>query len=223
MADSKPVREHAQRTRAPRSESVKDPRAQGSAQGSGTPMTAANIVTIARIALIFVWVFLAELLPIPDATLSVPTILVAVLYILIAATDKVDGYLARSRNEITDFGKFLDPIADKLVVVFTLLVLMQWGFVNVWIPVIILTREFLVSALRMEVSAKGVVVAASNLGKWKTATTMVAIGGFLVAAGCPYGTFAQVVLIVSSVLMGAAIILTIWSGADYFLKCRKYI
>jgi CDP-diacylglycerol--glycerol-3-phosphate 3-phosphatidyltransferase len=223
MADSKPVREHAQRTRVPRSESVKDPRAQRPAQGSGTPMTAANIVTIARIALIFVWVFLAELLPTPDATLSVPTILVAVLYILIAATDKVDGYLARSRNEITDFGKFLDPIADKLVVVFTLLVLMQWGFVNVWIPVIILTREFLVSALRMEVSAKGVVVAASNLGKWKTATTMVAIGGFLVAAGCPYGTFAQVVLIVSSVLMGAAIILTIWSGADYFLKCRKYI
>jgi CDP-diacylglycerol--glycerol-3-phosphate 3-phosphatidyltransferase len=223
MAESNTPRDRARHDRIPHASSVRDPRAKGAAAASSTPMTAANIVTIARIGLIFVWVFLAELLPAPNATLSIPALLVALLYILIAATDKVDGYLARSRNEITDFGKFLDPIADKLVVVFTLLVLMQWGFVNVWVPVIILTREFLVSALRMEVSAKGVVVAASNLGKWKTATTMVAIGGFLVAAGCPYGVFTQALLIISSVVMGVAIILTIWSGVDYFLKCRKYI
>jgi CDP-diacylglycerol--glycerol-3-phosphate 3-phosphatidyltransferase len=186
-------------------------------------MTAANMVTFARIILIFVWVWIAEALPTPSATLSVPALLVAVLYILIAATDKLDGYLARSRNEITTLGKFLDPIADKLVVVFTLLVLMQWGFVNVWVPVIILTREFLVSALRMEVASKGVVVAASNLGKWKTATTMGAIGGYLVAAGCPYGLFVQILLVASSVVMGVAVILTVWSGVDYYLKCEKYL
>ena len=98
---------------------------------------------------------------------------------ILSCTDKVDGYLARSRNEITDFGKFLDPIADKLLVFSALLLFLDFGMVTVWSVFIILFRELLVSALRMVASAAGVVVAADNLGKYKTATTMVSICGYL--------------------------------------------
>jgi CDP-diacylglycerol--glycerol-3-phosphate 3-phosphatidyltransferase len=178
---------------------------------------------MARIALVLVWLLFAERLGAPAGTLNVATLAVAALYILIASTDKLDGYLARSRGEVTTLGKFLDPIADKLVVVFTLLVLYSWGLVSVWVLVVILTREFLVSGLRMQVAAEGVVVAASNLGKLKTATTMVAIAAYLIYAGLPAGAFATALGFIAAALMVAAVFFTLWSGVDYFFKCSHLL
>lgn len=192
-------------------------------QASGL-MTAANIVTLIRVGCIFLWLFLAGFCG-PAATdyISWAHLGLAFFYGLIAGTDSLDGYLARSRNEVTDFGKFLDPIADKLVVVAALLYLMDASLVSLWVIVVIVAREFLVSGLRMVVASKGVVVAASKLGKWKTATTMGAIAGYLVAMSLPLGLFTSFLYGASWVAMAAAVVLTLWSGADYFMKCWAYI
>ena len=107
--------------------------------------------------------------------LHLPSLAVALLFMALSLTDKLDGYLARSRGEVTTFGKFLDPIADKLVVVVSLCFLLEVGDVSAWVLLVIVAREFLVSGLRMVVASRGTVVAASSLGKWKTATTMVSI------------------------------------------------
>ena len=90
--------------------------------------------------------------------------LVFIGYVVISLTDKLDGYLARSRNEVTTFGKFLDPIADKLAVVVALFVLLEWHMVSPWVLLVIVAREFLVSGVRMVVASKGVVIAPSDLG-----------------------------------------------------------
>ncbi len=187
--------------------------------------TAANVVTVVRVVAIFAWLVAAELAgPLLPDSVSVPWALTALLFIVIASTDSLDGYLARSRNEVTDFGKFLDPIADKLVVVSSLLVLMGLGFVSIWVVVIVVAREFLVSGLRMVVASKGVVVAASRLGKAKTASTMGAVGGYLVAMALPQAWAPTLWLYgLSWVAMAAAVVLTVWSGADYLAKCWKYL
>ena len=138
--------------------------------------TPANIVTCVRIAFIPVFMAVALLADGPaNTSLSVAAF---VIYLTLSLTDKVDGYLARSRDEITDFGKFLDPIADKLLVFSALLLLLVRGEVSVWIVFIILVREFLVSALRMVAASSGEVIAADNLGKAKTAVTMVSLCGY---------------------------------------------
>lgn len=182
--------------------------------------TPANIVTVVRIATMPVWLIIAEIARAQGALncSSVIAWVSFVLYVLIAETDKLDGYLARSRNEITTFGKFLDPIADKLCVTCTLLYLLELGLVPIFAVVIILAREFIVSGLRMVVASEGVVVAASNLGKWKTAITMIAIGGYLFYLALPAGGFANVMYLITRVLMAAAVVLTAWSGVDYLMK-----
>ena len=138
-------------------------------------------------------------------------------------TDKLDGYLARSRNEVTTFGKFLDPIADKLAVVVALFVLLEWHMVSPWVLLVIVAREFLISGLRMVVASKGVVIAASDLGKWKTATTMVAICGLLFLPSIPGGMIQDVLLFIFNASMWVAVVLTAWSGIDYFVKSWQYI
>ena len=151
-----------------------------------------------------------------------------ILYVILSCTDKVDGYLARSRNEITDFGKFLDPIADKLLVFSALLLFLDFGAVTVWSVFIILFRELLVSALRMVASAAGVVIAADKLGKCKTATTMVSICGYLCVfamTGLQLGPAELLLGVygVSRFLYAVAVILTVISGAQYFWNCRKIV
>lgn len=149
------------------------------------------------------------------------------LYLLLSLTDKVDGDLARKRGEVTDFGKFLDPIADKLLVFSALLILLEHGLVNVWFVFIIMFREFLVSALRMVASANGEVIAADKLGKAKTAVTMVALCAYLLAiAVALFGMAAGAVdmlLLAADALMIAAVVLTVVSGAQYFWNARHVI
>lgn len=185
--------------------------------------TSANIVTCIRIALIPVWFILAVQVPAATSSFSVPAFGIALFYIVISGTDKLDGYLARSRNEVTTFGKFLDPIADKLVVIFALVYLLMEGSMGPFMLLVVIVRELLVSGLRMVVAAKGVVIAASNLGKAKTATTMVGICGMLLARSFGAGLFQTVLYGLSWWILVAATILTIWSGVDYLVKSWSYI
>ena len=196
---------------------------------SKTIWTPANIVTCARVVLVPFWLLLAQLLGASLAdSLATPgfklgAFLVFIGYVVISLTDKLDGYLARSRNEVTTFGKFLDPIADKLAVVVALFVLLEWHMVSPWVLLVIVAREFLVSGLRMVVASKGVVIAASDLGKWKTATTMVAICGLLFLPSIPGGMIQDVLLFIFNASMWVAVVLTAWSGIDYFVKSWQYI
>ena len=196
---------------------------------SKTIWTPANIVTCARVALVPFWLLLAQLLGVSlTDSLATPgfklgAFLVFIGYVVISLTDKLDGYLARSRNEVTTFGKFLDPIADKLAVVVALFVLLEWHMVSPWVLLVIVAREFLVSGLRMVVASKGVVIAASDLGKWKTATTMVAICGLLFLPSIPGGMIQDVLLFIFNASMWVAVVLTAWSGIDYFVKSWQYI
>lgn len=185
--------------------------------------TPANIVTCIRIVLIPVWFILAAQVPAATSSFSVPAFGIALFYIAISGTDKLDGYLARSRNEVTTFGKFLDPIADKLVVIFALVYLLMEGSMGPFMLLVVIVRELLVSGLRMVVAAKGVVIAASNLGKAKTATTMVGICGMLLARSFGAGLFQTVLYGLSWWILVAATILTIWSGVDYLVKSWSYI
>ncbi|MCH3943160.1 MAG: CDP-diacylglycerol--glycerol-3-phosphate 3-phosphatidyltransferase [Atopobiaceae bacterium] len=187
------------------------------------PWTPANVVTVVRIALIPVFLVLVSLSVPPTGAVSPSRMAVAVFFALLAMTDKLDGYLARSRGEVTTFGKFLDPIADKLVVTTALLVLLVWQVVPVWMVVVIIAREFLVSGIRMVVATQGVVIAASGLGKWKTATTMCAIVGYLLAYSLPDGGLASFLGVCSTLALWAAVILTIVSGLDYFMKSKDYL
>ena len=194
--------------------------------------TPANVVTCVRIVLIPVFMAVAiaargEAGPVGfgprDPALSVAAF---VLYLALSLTDKVDGYLARSRDEITDFGKFLDPIADKLLVFSALLLLLEQGMVSVWWVFVILLREFLVSALRMVAGAQGEVIAADALGKAKTAVTMVALCCFYFAlAALPLGwtQLSWLVQGVATMLMIAAVVLTVVSGVQYFWNARHVV
>lgn len=95
-----------------------------------------------------------------------------IVFIVASATDFVDGYIARHYNQVSDFGKFLDPLADKLLVISAMLIFIQWGRMPAWVVMLVLTREFAVSGLRMIAAANGNVIAAGWSGKVKTASTM---------------------------------------------------
>lgn len=184
--------------------------------------TPANVVTVVRICLIPAFVALL-LAPWAEALLgqgapaaNVQAFCSMGLFALISLTDSLDGYLARSRNEVTVFGKFIDPIADKVLVVSALTALVQLGQLPAWIPIVIVARELLVSGLRMLVASAGVVVAANWIGKAKTFTTMVAICLFIVVDAPALSGAQPWFAVLSWVVMAAAVVLTVVSMVDYF-------
>ena len=133
----------------------------------------------------------------------------APIFIIASLTDFLDGYIARSRNLVTVFGKFLDPLADKLIVMAALIILNALGFVPIWITILILSREFIVTGIRLVAVGEGKVIAASNLGKYKTAATMVAL---VIMLFFPlHDLFAEVGLYV----LYFGVLLTVVSGYDY--------
>ena len=197
-----------------------------------TQITVATRVTIIR--MIFIPVFLIVLLADWPAWLDVPPAvaaarpwIAAAVFAVLAATDGVDGYLARSRNEVTTFGKFLDPLADKLLVTAALLALVELAVLPAWIAFIIIAREFIVSGLRMVASAEGEVIAASWYGKVKTVFQIIAIILFIVkdtAAVTNAGAeFAEFVQVTAWTTMGIAVALTILSMVDYFYHARDVL
>jgi CDP-diacylglycerol--glycerol-3-phosphate 3-phosphatidyltransferase len=142
------------------------------------------------------------------------------IFIIASSTDKVDGYIARKRQMVTNFGKFLDPIADKLLVTATLLALVQSGDVNGWVAMIIVSREFIVTGLRLVAAGEGIVIAASNLGKLKTVFQDIAIAAALLK-NFPISLFSNFQF--DDWAMLAAVLITIYSLYDYVKKNIKVI
>lgn len=186
-------------------------------------MNWANRVTVLR--MVFIPVFVVMLLAnMPDWG----PVWAAGVFTLLAITDGVDGYLARSRNEITTFGKFLDPLADKLLVTAALVALVDLGSIPSWVALVIISREFIVSGLRMVAVAEGKVIAASTYGKTKTVFQVLAIVAFIVKDSGPLerllGTQGTSLFASASwLLMGVAIALTVVSMIDYFYHARDVI
>ncbi len=137
------------------------------------------------------------------------------VFIVASLTDFMDGYIARKYNQISDFGKFLDPLADKLLVISAMTIFTEWGAFPSWALMIVLTREFAVTGLRLIAVQKGTVIAAGWSGKVKTASTMI---GLCVMMGL-YGieTFSWVPVVVSGVI----VVTTVYSGVEYFIQNWK--
>lgn len=179
-------------------------------------MNLPNKLTMLRILMIPV--FLLLLLPIADGRLifSIPMqtgrVLAALVFVLAALTDMLDGAIARKRNCITTLGKFLDPIADKLLVASALMALIQLGETSAWAAVIIIAREFVVQGVRIIAANDAVVIAASMPGKIKTFTQMIAIV-LLLLDNFPFSLITA--FPVGEVLLWISVALTIYSGYDY--------
>ncbi|WP_176554791.1 MULTISPECIES: CDP-diacylglycerol--glycerol-3-phosphate 3-phosphatidyltransferase [Georgenia] len=175
----------------------------------------ANVLTMVRVALVPVF----AVLMLGDSTTQ--RVLAAVVFLLAAATDKLDGYIARSRGLVTNFGKIADPIADKALVIAALVLLWAEGTIPWWVPVIIIVRELGITALRF-VMVRRAVMAASNGGKLKTVLQVVFIAAYLVPweALLPQGA-ADVVLLVAWWVMLLAVVVTVVTGLDYVLRAVR--
>ena len=170
-------------------------------------MTLASKITLVRVFLIPVVMVLMYLSG--GQGNSVYTWLSLAVFIIASLSDYVDGHVARKYNQITDFGKFLDPLADKLLVIAVMTIFCQWGLMPAWALMIVLTREFAVTGLRLVAVGKGNVIAAGWSGKVKTASTMIGLC-FMIAF--PHITWLGIV--VNAVI----VITTVYSGVEYFIK-----
>lgn len=152
-------------------------------------------------------------------------LLAVVIYIVACITDALDGHIARSRGLVTNFGKFMDPIADKLLVMSALIILVSQHRMPAWVCILMLAREFLISGFRLVAAETGKVIAAGKLGKLKTIFQMVSTIALLLLV--PVNGSAAILndfgIIVSNILMYIALVLTIVSGVDYILRNRECI
>ena len=141
------------------------------------------------------------------------------VFIIASVTDWLDGYLARRDNLVTTFGKFMDPLADKMLTTAALLVLMEKGFISSWVLLIVLGREFLVAGVRLAAVGEGKVIAASMWGKAKTVSQMIAIIVSIILINIPnFDAFVTV-----NILIWISTILTLISGADYLIQNKDFI
>ncbi|HEU4963179.1 MAG TPA: CDP-diacylglycerol--glycerol-3-phosphate 3-phosphatidyltransferase [Bacilli bacterium] len=185
----------------------------------------ANRITLARISLVpIVMFFLLVRLDLGDVQVmnhsaSISDLIAALIFIIASATDGLDGYIARSRKMVTNFGKFLDPLADKLLVSAVLISLVELGRLDAWIAIIIVSREFAVTGLRMVAAANGQVIAASKIAKYKTTLQIIAIVA-LVLNNFPFSLLG---VPFDDLMVYAMVIITVWSGIDYFVKNKHAI
>src|SRR3979409_1834792 len=143
--------------------------------------------------------------------------LAAALFIVFSLTDTLDGQIARRRGTVSDFGKFLDPLADKLFVLSVLIVLVQEGLVAAWVVVVIFSRELIITILRSVAAAQGRVISAAPLGKTKTVMQMIAVALLILQRPYPY------LLPIADLAVAVAFVVTIWSGLDYLWRFRYLI
>jgi len=172
-------------------------------------MTTASKITLIRVLMIPVFMltmYLSEGLPGIYMWISLA------LFIIASLTDYVDGYIARKYQQVSDFGKFLDPLADKLLVIAAMSIYCEWGMFPAWALMIILTREFAVTGLRLVAVGKGKVIAAGWSGKVKTACTMVGLCVIMALPGYPVLNWLVIILIVAT---------TVYSGVEYFIQNWK--
>ncbi|HIT35030.1 MAG TPA: CDP-diacylglycerol--glycerol-3-phosphate 3-phosphatidyltransferase [Candidatus Faecousia intestinigallinarum] len=169
-------------------------------------MTTASKITLVRVAFIPIYMVLMYFSGgYPNAWMWAAF----AVFILASLTDYVDGQVARKHNQVSDFGKFLDPLADKLLVISAMLIFCEWGKMPAWALMIVLTREFAVTGLRLVAVGKGTVIAAGKSGKIKTASTM--IGLCLLMA---FPTVAWLNWLVTAVI----VVTTLYSGVEYFIQ-----
>ena len=169
-------------------------------------MTLASKITLIRVAFIPVYMVLMYL---SGGEPSLWMWLALAVFIMASLTDYVDGQIARRCNQVSDFGKFLDPLADKLLTIAAMTMFCQWNMMPAWALMIVLTREFAVTGLRLVAVGKGKVIAAGWSGKVKTASTM--IGLCVVMAFPTLGWLATVV-------NGVIVVTTVYSGIEYFIQ-----
>lgn len=195
-------------------------------------MNLPNKLTIFRIILVPIMVII-PFLGIDGKVAGIPVswIIIDLIFILASITDKLDGYLARKNNQVTTFGKFLDPLADKILVLSAMVMLVEMTKLPAWIPIIVLAREFLVSGYRLVAVEKGgKVIAASKWGKLKTVTQMIAIIlAFLdlnAFGECFSGTLIGgdlILNVIVTIMMIIQTIATIFSGIDYMKGAKELI
>jgi len=186
----------------------------------GNSLNVPNRMTLSRILLIPIFIILLSVpfnwgdWDIGDTVLPISHFAAALLFIIAAATDWLDGYYARKYNLVTNLGKFLDPLADKLLVAAALILLVELGMAPGWVAIIIISRELAVTGLRLVAAGEGIVLAAGSMGKLKTATQMIAIAVLLLHdfpfsyAAIPFGM----------IMLYISLFFTVASGYDYFVK-----
>nr|WP_232330969.1 MULTISPECIES: CDP-diacylglycerol--glycerol-3-phosphate 3-phosphatidyltransferase [unclassified Thermoactinomyces] len=185
----------------------------------------ANKITLARIFLVpVVMIFLLVRFDIGQiqmgsVVLKMNEMIATLIFILAAVTDGLDGYIARKNKMVTNLGKFLDPLADKLLITAALVSLVEMQRLDAWIAIVIISREFAVTGLRLIAAAEGYIIAASPLGKLKTIIQIVAIVS-LMLNNVPFSTISFPFSLVATWL---AVLITIISGLDYFYKNRKIV
>lgn len=201
-------------------------------------MNLANKLTIFRIILVPIMIII-PFLGIEGEVLGIPIsyLIIDLIFIIASITDKLDGHIARSRNQVTVFGKFLDPLADKILVLAAMIMLVEIDKIPAWIPIIVLSREFIVSGYRLiAVEKKGNVIAASKWGKLKTVTQMIAIimifidkfnfFNFILAtnniqvaresSALIYMNTGEIIFnAIASIMLLLSVVATIFSGYDY--------
>ena len=135
-----------------------------------------------------------------------------VIFVVASLTDFFDGYLARKHNLVTDFGKIMDPLADKVLVISALVIFVDLGYIPSWMSIVVIAREFLISGIRMLAAAKGEVIPAGKLGKYKTTSQMIVILIMIIFGDNKWNIY----------MMMIPVILTLWSGWEYTSKAKHY-
>ena len=169
-------------------------------------MTTASKITLIRVAFIPVYLVLMYL---SGGQANVWMWCSLAVFMIASLTDFIDGYIARKYNQVSDFGKFLDPLADKLLVIAAMAMFCEWGVFPAWALMIVLTREFAVTGLRLVAAPKGTVIAAGKSGKFKTASTMI---GLCVMMAFP------AVAILNWIIIAIIVATTLYSGIEYFIQ-----
>ena len=172
-------------------------------------MTTASKITLVRVAFIPVYMVLMYL---SGGQPNLWMWLGLAVFVIPSLTDYVDGYIARKYQQVSDFGKFLDPLADKLLVIAAMTMFCQWGQMPAWALMIVLTREFAVTGLRLVAVGNGTVIAAGWSGKVKTASTMIGL--------CVLMAFPTVGWL-SWIVIGIIVFTTVYSGVEYFIQNWK--
>ena len=169
-------------------------------------MTTASKITLVRVAMIPAYMLTMYL---SGGEAGIWMWISLGIFIIASLTDFIDGHIARKYNQVSDFGKFLDPLADKLLTIAAMAIYCEWGIFPAWALMIVLTREFAVSGLRMVAGPKGKVIAAGKSGKFKTASTMVGLCAMMALPGID---------VLNTIVIAMIVITTVYSGVEYFIQ-----
>lgn len=178
-------------------------------------MNLPNKLTFSRVLLAIPFIFFLER---ANSESEIYRYIAFALFVIASLTDWLDGYLARKYNLITDFGKLMDPLADKILVISAMVIFVSLGWLPSWMSIVVIAREFLISGIRTLAAAQGEVIPAGNLGKYKTTTQMIVIIIMLLFGPLKDPAYANLYYY----MMFVPVILTVWSGWDYSVKAKHY-